>query len=168
MADSVICSPHYIPLTLLKNYLLQTVADENPMSSKRFYWVDSGMHNSFGINEPVSHFDFLKIPQDNFLLASYPYWTDTEIHGYNIVKMTDLIGNKPDYVCRATLFGGSRDQIKQFNDRYFEYLHKSLEIGAIGTEEAIYTIVAMKHPELVNRYTMPNGDINNFLNTIRK
>lgn len=168
MADSVICSPHYIPLTLIKNQLLQDVADQNPMSSTRFYWIDSGMHNSFSIQGSVNQFNFLKIPRDNFVLTSYPYWTDSEIHGYNIVKMTDLVGNKPNYVCRATLFGGSQDQITKFNSRYFEYLHKSLEIGAIGTEEAIYTIVAMKHPELVNRQIMPNGDINNFLNTIRK
>lgn len=168
MATSVICSEYYIPLTLIKNTLLQEVVDQNPMNSKRFYWIDSGMHNSFGVKGPVQQFDFLKIPKDNFVLTSYPYWTDTEIHGYNIVKMTDLIGNKPNYVCRATLFGGSADQVKKFNDKYFEYLHKSLEIGAIGTEEAIYTIIAMKHPELVYRYAMPNGDINNFLNTLRK
>jgi hypothetical protein len=43
-----------------------------------------------------------------------------------------------------------------------------LEIGAIGTEEAIFTIVAMKHPELVHLRDMPNGDIKNYLNVIRR
>ena len=168
MKSSVISSPHYIPLTLIKGYLLQEVASTNPMNSKRFYWIDSGIYNSFGITDPISEFDFLKCPKNNFLLTSYPYNTDSEIHGYNIVKMTDLIGNKPTYVCRATLFGGSKEQIDKFNSKYFEYIHKSLEIGAIGTEEAIFTIIAMKHPELVHLRDMPNGDIKNYLNVIRK
>jgi len=168
MKSSVISSENYIPLTLLKNYLLQDIIEQNPMNSKRFYWIDSGMNNSFGVTEPVQTFNFLKIPKDNFVFASYPYWTDTEIHGYNIVKMTDLIGNKPNYVCRATLFGGNAEHIKNFNNKYFEYLHKSLEIGAIGTEEAIYTIIAMKHPELVLRFSMRSGDIKEFLNILRK
>lgn len=168
MKDSVICSPHYIPLTLMKNYLLQEVAEQNTMGSKRFYWIDSGIYNSFGIQEPIQEFNFLKIPKDNFTLAAYPYWTDSEIHGYNIVKMTDLIGNKPTFVCRATLFGGTMEQIQRFNEKYFEYIHKSLEIDAIGAEEALFTIVAMKHPEIVDVVMMPNGDIKNFLEMIRR
>jgi hypothetical protein len=171
MKDSVISSKYYIPLTLIKNELLAYVAEKNPVGrpwgSKRFYWIDSGFSNSFGVREPISTYNFLKMPKDNFLLTSYPYWTDSEIHGYDINKMTELIGEKPSYVCRATLFGGTPEQITKFNDKYFEYIDKSLEAGAIGTEEAIYTIVQMKHPELVHRYAMPNGDINNYLNNIR-
>jgi hypothetical protein len=168
MKTSVISSEYYIPLTLIKNQLLQEIAEQNPLGSDRFYWIDSGFYNSFGVTEPIGTFDFLKSPKDNFLLTSYPYWTDSEIHGYNINTMTELIGTKPDYVCRATLFGGSAEQIKKFNNKYYEYIDKSLEVGAIGTEEAIYTIVEMKHPELVTRYLMPNGDIKHYLNLLRK
>jgi len=168
MADSVIKNPYYVPLTLMKPLLLQQISEQNPMKSQRFYWVDAGMYSSFGIQEPIQEFNFLKLPKDNFAMSAYPYWTDSEIHGYNIVKITDLIGHRPNSVCRATLFGGSRDQIQQFNHKYLEYLYKSLEIMAIGTEEAIFTIVAMRHPELVKVYDMPNGDIKNFLNTIRR
>jgi len=168
MKNSVISSPNYIPLTLIKNYLLQEIATINPMNSKRFYWIDSGMYNSFGVTDPIKEFNFLKCPRDNFFVTSYPYWTDTEIHGYNIEKMTNLIGSKPTYVCRATLFGGSKEQIEKFNYKYFQYINESLEVGAIGTEEAIFTIIAMKHPELVMRIAMINGDIKNYLNLIRR
>lgn len=168
MKTSVISSPYYIPLTLLKNELLQCVSEQNPLNSKRFYWIDSGFTNSFSVLEPISAFNFLKLPKDNFLLTSYPYWTDSEIHGYDINKMTELAGTKPSYVCRATLFGGNPEQIKKFNDIYYEYIDISLQHEAIGTEEAIFTLVEMKHPELVTRYAMPNGDIKNYLNTIRK
>jgi hypothetical protein len=81
--------------------------------------------------------------------------------------MTDIVGTKPSYVCRATLFGGSKDQIAEFNKHYYDTITKTLEKGTIGTEEAIYTMVEMMHPDLVNRYAMPNGDIKNYLNTIR-
>jgi hypothetical protein len=167
MKNNVISSPYYIPLTLIKNDYLQTIAGQNPMGSKRFYWVDAGFYNSFGVTEPISEFNFLKIHKDNFMLTSYPYYTNTEIHGYDINKMTEMVGRKPEYVCRATIFGGTFEQIKKFNNKYFEYVEKSLAVGAIGTEEAIFTIVEMKHPELVARYAMPSGDIKHYLNTIR-
>jgi hypothetical protein len=168
MEGSVICSNYYIPLTLIKNQLLEEVAKQNPMGSERFYWIDSGMFNSFIITEPIGTFDFLKLPKDKFFLTSFPYNTCTEIHGYDINVMTQLIGRKPDYVCRATLFGGSPEQIIQFNQLYYEYITQSLDQGAIGTEESIFTIVEMKHPELINRFAMQNGDIKNYLNMIRK
>ena len=81
--------------------------------------------------------------------------------------MTKLIGKRPEYVCRATLFGGSKDQIIEFNKHYYDVITQSLDQGVIGTEEALFTIVEMLNPDLVNRYAMPNGDIKNYLNTIR-
>jgi hypothetical protein len=165
---SVLLSPYYIPLTLVKNDYLQTIAGQNPFGSKRFYWIDAGFSKSFQMNDPIGVYDFLKITKNNFFLTSYTYRTDTEIHGYGVNKMTEIIGRRPEYVCRATLFGGSYDQILAFNNKYFEYIEKSLNEGVIGTEEAIFTIVEMKHPELVARFAMENGDIKNYLNTIRK
>jgi len=81
--------------------------------------------------------------------------------------MTEIAGKKPEYVCRATLFGGSKEQIQSFNDKYLELIQDCLNKNTIGTEEAIFTLVEMKYPELVSRYAMQNGDIKNYLNTIR-
>jgi hypothetical protein len=164
---SALTNPYYIPLTLIKNELLAQIANSNPMGSKRFYWIDSGMSNSFGVTEPIKTWNFLFLPKDKFFLTSYPYQTNSEIHGCNINTMTDIAGNKPSYVCRATLFGGSKDQIAEFNNKYFGLINQCLEKGTIGTEEAIFTLVEMMNPDLVNRYVMPNGDIKNYLNTIR-
>ena len=164
---SALTNPYYIPLTLIKNKLLQDVAEQNPMGSKRFYWIDSGMSKSFGIVEPIKTWNFLFLPKDKFFLTSYPYQTNSEIHGCNINIMTNLIGSKPNYVCRATLFGGSKDQIIEFNKYYYDAITQLLDQGTIGTEEAVFTMVEMMNPNLVNRYAMPNGDIKNYLNTIR-
>jgi len=164
---SALTNPYYIPLTLIKNELLAQVANSNPMGSKRFYWIDSGMSSSFKLDEPIKTWNFLFLPKDKFFLTSYPYQTDSEIHGCNINTMTDIVGTKPEYVCRATLFGGSKEQIAEFNDKYFDLINQCLEKDTIGTEEAIFTMVEMMNPDLVNRYAMPNGDIKNYLNTIR-
>jgi len=164
---SALTNPYYIPLTLIKNKLLQDVAEQNPLGSKRFYWIDSGMSRSFGVTEPIQTYNFLFLPKDKFFLTSYPYNTDTEIHGCGINTMTAIAKTKPNYVCRATLFGGSKDQIVEFNKYYYEIIRQLLDQNTIGTEEAVYTLVEMIKPELVNRYAMPNGDIKNYLNTIR-
>ena len=147
--------------------LMEEVARMNPLNSKRFYWIDSGFSNSFGVTEPIQTWNFLFLPKDKFFLTSFPYFTNSEIHGCNINTMTELAGRKPEYVCRATIFGGNKDQINSFNDKYRELIKECLDKGTIGTEEAIFTLVEMKYPELVNRFAMPNGDIKNYLNTIR-
>jgi hypothetical protein len=165
--DSPLVNEYYIPLTLIKNKLLQDVAEQNPLGSKRFYWIDSGMSKSFHVTEPISTFNFLFLPKDKFFLTSYPYQTNSEIHGCGINTMTHIAGRKPEYVCRATLFGGSKEQIVEFNKYYYEIIRQLLDQNTIGTEEAVYTIVEMIKPELVNRYAMPYGDIKNYLNTIR-
>jgi hypothetical protein len=169
MKNSALVSQYYVMLTLAKPFLLDNVANDNPFGSKRFYWVDSGICNSFAIEEPLTNFNFLHIPNTGkYNLTSYPYRTNTEIHGYNIHTMTNIIGREPDYVCRATIFGGDLESVVKFTDKYYEAIDDSLMGGAIGTEEAIFTIVEMKNPDLVERYAMPNGDIKNYLNTIRR
>lgn len=170
MKTSVIKDKYYIPLTLYKNQLLESVAKENPFGyngSYKFYWIDSGMCNSYGINEHIDIFNFNKLSEKAFFLTSFDYYTDTEIHGYNIKAMEQICGRKPNYVCRATIFGGRLEHIVQFNQKFNEYLYESLNQGNIGTEESIFTIVEMKHPELVDRFAMPYGDIKLYLNTIR-
>jgi hypothetical protein len=164
---SALDNKYYVPLTLLKVWLLGHIANTNPLGSKRFYWIDAGFYSSFGINEPISEFNFLKLPKDKFALSSYPYNAVTEIHGYDINIMTEIIGKKPEYVCRATLFGGSKEQIDGFFSKYEPLIRQSIAKGAIGTEEALFTMVEMMYPDLINRYAMPNGGIQNYLNTIR-
>lgn len=170
MKTSVIKDKYYIALTLFKNELLQRVANENPFGgngSYKFYWIDSGMCNSYNINEHIDIFNFNKLPEDKFFLTSFNYYTDTEIHGYNIKAMEEFAGKKPTYVCRATIFGGTKEYITKFNEKYYEYLTQSLNQGYIGAEESVFTLVEMLNPDIIHRYEMPVGDIKLFLNNIR-
>ena len=167
MKSSIISSKYYIPLTLMKLDLLMMIAKENPLQSSRFYWIDSGITNSFKITDPISSFQFTGMPQNKFLLTSFPYNTTTEIHGYNIHTMTELVGKKSTYVCRAGLFGGPLTAIQPFYTRFQEILEASLAHNAIGAEEALFTMVELLYPTLVHRHAMPSGDIKHYLHTLR-
>ena len=166
MKDSVITSKYYIPLTLLKQHFLNETSKDG--ASSNYYWVDAGMYSSFSVHAPISDINFSKLPKDKFFITSFPYWTETEIHGYDVFKMADATGQYPSYVCRATLFGGTRDQIKSMTSLFYDEVEKSLNSSVIGTEESIYTILSLKHPAFFNRFEMPNGDINNLIRTLRQ
>ena len=152
--------------------MLKEACIKNPANSKRFYWIDSGITNSFQVQEPLTGFDFLKLPKNNkIFLGSFPYNienTESEMHGYNINKMSEYVGKIPNYVCRATLFGGTQEAIINLFNKYEEVINDSINMGCIGTEEAIFTIIENKYPELFDMYPMPNGDIKNILNLIKK
>jgi hypothetical protein len=137
--------------------------------AERYIWVDAGICNSFGPID-LTEFDFSKIAYqtDKVFVTTFPYAADKEIHGYSIAGYDKLCGAIPNKVCRATLFGGSGQAISALNVKYDEFLAKSLELGFIGTEESLLTGVAINDPDLFSFYDMPNGDIKNYLETIRR
>jgi hypothetical protein len=152
--------------------MLKEACIKNPANSKRFYWIDSGVTNSFQIQEPLTEFDFLKLPKNNkIFLGSFPYNlnnTESEMHGYNLDKMSEYVGEKSDYVCRATIFGGTPEAILNLFNVYEKVINDSINIGCIGTEESIFSIIEKKYPDLFDRFAMPNGDIKNILNLLKK
>ncbi|OQB32274.1 MAG: hypothetical protein BWY08_00031 [Bacteroidetes bacterium ADurb.Bin174] len=171
MKNSVICNPYYIPLTLAKVKLLDEVSVENVFNSSRFFWIDSGMYSSYGVTEHIDTYNFNKLPYDDLFLTSYPYYTDYEIHGYDINVIDTLFNCKPNYVCRATLFGGGRAAIEKLIPFFENTVKISLKNGAIGTEEAIFTVMSARSGSTIlcpmRVYAMPNGDIKNLLDIIR-
>jgi hypothetical protein len=166
MNNSVIGSRYYIAMTLMKQRLLNEATLNS--NSSYFYWVDSGMTNSFHIEGELDQFYFTRIPKDKFFLTSYPYYTNTEVHGYNMNGMIERCARNPNYVCRATLFGGTKEQIQQLTPIFYDEVSWAIKNGYMGTEEAFYTILSVLYPDLFNRIEMPNGDIKNFLGTLRQ
>ena len=167
LKDSVIRTPNYIPLTLLKNSLLTDASATNAYNSSYYYWIDSGICSSFNIHEPLDQYFLTKIPKYRFFITSFPYATNSEIHGYNINKLIEHCGTYLNYVCRATLFGGTPEQIREINRLFYTEVERAIANGAIGTEEAIYTILSIQYPHLFDRFKMETGDINHFLNVLR-
>lgn len=165
MKTSVIRNHNYIPLTLIKQQMMEDSL--NDTNSNYVYWVDSGIYGSFDVADDFNSYYFTKLPRDKFFISAFPYFTNSEIHGYNIDKMTELCYTVPNRVCRATIFGGHRDQIKKITPLFYDLVRESLSCGAIGTEESIYTILSYQHPDLFHVYSMENGDINNLLRTMK-
>lgn len=164
--NSALATPEYIPLTLAKQELLQRAMQFS--SSTYYYWIDAGICSSFGIDEPLDNFYFTKLPRDKFLMPSFTYYANSEIHGYNVNKLVKQCGTFNNYVCRASFFGGTSEQIKEMTTLYDQELSKSILHNAIGTEEAIYTILSIKRPDLFNRPHMETGDIKLLFNTLRE
>ena len=100
-------------------------------------------------------------------VTTFPYQVEAEMHGYARQGFTSLCGSIPDFVCRATLFGGTKQAIAAVAAPYNALLQRSLEAGYIGTEEALFSGLAVKYPQLFNLFAMPTGDIKNYLETLR-
>ena len=132
MKESVIRNPYYIPLTLHKHFLLLEGTKKNPFGSKYFYWIDSGIFSSYHIQENINDFYFAKTPRDQFFMTTFPYHSDSEMHGYNMKGMEEICGNIPKYVCRATYFGGTKEQIQKIFEYYHEEMWQSISGGYIG------------------------------------
>jgi hypothetical protein len=165
MQHSIIRSPDYIGLTLFKLHCLIRCAQAKTFRARRFYWIDAGICKSFNIAS-IARCRLHEMPEQ-FFMTRFPYRCETEMHGYACAGFQQLCGQIPDFVCRATLFGGTLDSINAVYPRYNEFLDQSLAAGFIGTEEAIFSGLALKHPELFQLVSMPNGDIKNYLNLLR-
>jgi hypothetical protein len=166
MKNSIIKSPEYIGLTLHKMKFLMHCVNHNVFRSDAYYWVDAGMCSSFNINT-LQSFDFSKLPTDKFFMPAFPYRIDKEMHGYSKEGFEALCRQIPDFVCRATLFGGTKQAIIDVDSKYNDFLRQSLSAGYIGTEEAIFSGLAVEAPQLFNLSMMANGDVNNYLDTLR-
>lgn len=164
--NSVLTNPKYILMTLYKMHLLESSIVEDKPEDTKYFWVDAGMFSSYSIKNDINEYDFSKIPADKFFMSAYSYNTNTEIHGYNINYMTGLCRTKPNRVCRATVFGGTKKYIKAVSDKFNKLVKKSTTDGYIGTEEAIFTALSYMYPELFT-VCVYSGDINCFLNTLK-
>ena len=101
-------------------------------------------------------------------MTSYPYVVENEIHGFNRQGYSQLCGQVPDRVARATIFGGNETSIRNLHAAFQDFLQKSLIAGYAGTEEAILTGLLLQQPQLFNEFKMPNGNIQNYLQQLQR
>lgn len=167
MANSVIRSPMYLALTHLKMELLQAAIDFNVFNAPRVYWIDAGICNSFDIPK-LSMYNLRNLPAvgDQLTMARFPYIPNPEIHGFNRQGYNELCGQVPQHVYRATLFGGTRTAITQLKPLYRKFLEEALVCGYLGTEESIFTGLALQQPDLFHSIDIPTGDIRHFLDRL--
>lgn len=169
MRTSVIRSPEYVGLTLHKMELMMHCVNHRVFQAERYYWIDAGICHSFRVDN-LPGCDFDRLPTDRFFIPTFPYPMEpnvAEMHGYSRQGFLNFCGQAPNQACRATLFGGTRQAIADVYVRYNEFVQQSLDAGCIGTEEAIFSGLALIAPELFNLVPMPHGDIRNYLSTLR-
>lgn len=166
MKTSIIRSPEYIGLTFHKMELMQHCVNHNLFRSETYYWLDSGICNSFNLRN-LTEYNFDKLPNEKFFLTKFRYDVVTEMHGYAREGFQQLCGQIPEFVARATLFGGTKNAISAVYDQFNQLLERSLAAGYIGTEEAIFSGLLLTHPELFETRQMANGSISNYLESIR-
>jgi len=159
----------YNPIVQSKMFLLNDATIWNPFNNEYFVWLDAGItntvHETFFIEN--RSLDKLLPYLDSFLFLSYPYETNTEIHGFNFKKMNQYAREPVKYVCRGGLFGGKKDVIHQANATYYSTLSQTLNEGNMGTEECIFSIMAYREPNIYRRYMLDgNGLIVKFIQAL--
>ena len=144
---------HYNAIVQSKMFMLHDASLYNNFNTDYFYWVDAGLTTTV----PATHLandrclDHLVKHTDPFLFLSYPYQSESEIHGFESKAMDRYAGSKVQYVCRGGLFGGHKDQISIANNTYYGLLQQTLAEGYMGTEESIFTIMAYNSPHEYRR-----------------
>lgn len=162
-------SEYYNPIVMSKMFLLHDSKCWNPFNTEYFIWLDAGISQTVYEKYLIEDgfFDKLENHLYPFLFLSYPYETNTEIHGFKIEGMNAMANQSVKYVCRGGLFGGHKDNISDANALYYSLLDSSLSSGYLGTEESIFTIMSYVHPEKYRRYMLDdNGLIVKFVQNV--
>lgn len=160
---------YYNPIVMSKMFLLHDSVCWNPFSTDYFIWLDAGITQTV-YEKLFTESDFFKKLEMHlypFLFLSYPYETNTEIHGFDIKGMNKMAGASVNYVCRGGLFGGHKDIIREANSTYYSLLSNSINQGYLGTEESVFTIMSYLHPEKYRRYALDgNGLVVKFVQNV--
>jgi hypothetical protein len=159
----------YNPIVQSKMFMLHDVKVTNPFNTDYFLWLDAGITNTvyekYFTDERC--FDNIIPLLKSFLFLSYPYETNSEIHGFDYGAMKKYARQDVRYVCRGGLFGGHKDFLSQANSTYYALLQNTLNEGYMGTEESIFSIMAHLEPHVYRRYALDgNGLVVKFIQAL--
>ncbi len=160
---------YYNVVVQSKMFLVNDATIWNPFNTEYFVWLDAGITNTVNANLLTEKraFDRIVPHLNSFLFLSYPYETQSEIHGFDYLGMKKYAGDEVKYVCRGGLFGGKKEIINQANSTYYSTLQRTLNDGYMGTEESIFTIMSYKEPHIYDRYALDeNGFVVKFIESL--
>jgi hypothetical protein len=140
----------YNPLVMSKMFLLHDAKILDKFNSEYLFWIDAGLtntvHQGYFTHDKVLE-KLTKYVKD-FNFVSFPYETNSEIHGFKIDGMNEYADDKVNKVCRGGFFGGKKELLGEINTIYYNLLLDTLKKGYMGTEESIFTLMLYRHPEL--------------------
>lgn len=146
----------YLPMVLAKPYWLRDVAAGNPFRTERVVWMDGGLPAN-PVYAGLSRRRFVRgLDVERFRVLCVPYTTNQEIHGFDRQACarycdTDFVS----WIVRGGLLGGTPDAVARVADLYDALLDDTLAHGHLGTEETLLTILAHRHPTLLQRRMLP-------------
>jgi hypothetical protein len=140
----------YNPLVMSKMFILHDAKILDKFNSEYLFWIDAGLtntvHQGYFTHDKVLE-KLTKYVKD-FNFVSFPYETNSEIHGFKIDGMNEYADDKVNKVCRGGFFGGKKELLGEINTIYYNLLLDTLRKGYMGTEESIFTLMLYRHPEL--------------------
>ncbi|MFN0263225.1 hypothetical protein ACKTEK_05025 [Tepidamorphus sp. 3E244] len=153
---------HYNPLVMSKLDWLARVASENPFGTNNFVWIDAGITHTVPLEliRAALAGTALKKHLTRFLVLTYPYAANHEVHGFDHGEMARLSGvSRIEWVARGGFFGGDAGYIREAARLYDAMLEHTLSAGLMGTEENVLTILAHLHPGLFERYCLESDGL---------
>ncbi len=146
----------YNPMVMSKMFMLHDAAISNPFGADRLAWIDGGITNTVhpGYFSKDRVLERVWSLLDRFFFVSFPYREADEIHGFARDGMKRFCGVDPQFVCRGGFFGGHRDVLSEVNQHYYALLSATLHERFMGTEENLFTLMAIEEPELYTRYEL--------------
>jgi len=146
---------------------LYDMAKRNPFKTKYFVWLDSG-----GICSPTIQLygkEYLNkklmwhLSHNRFFITRSPYGGGRagEIHGCDMRKLKKLVPEDSlvDHVCKGWIMGGTFEALDRLVPEYLKLINDSLNVGCLGTEETLFTILYHTHPDLIHAFD--NGEPHN-------
>jgi hypothetical protein len=148
--------PDYNPLVMSKHFLLNDATIFNHFNNEYFCWIDAGLANTvnldsyFSVNNYHNFEKKMKKKLNKMLYLCFPYDGKVEVHGFTKNGMNKWAGTDTQHVARGGFFGGNKHTINKINEIYYQLLNETLNVGEMGTEESIFTLITYRHPELTN------------------
>ena len=160
----------YNPLVMSKIFLLNDAKIMDMFNSEYLFWIDAGLTNTVHPGYFTHDKVLEKLPKyiSKFSFVSFPYETETEIHGFECNKLNSIAGDKVNKVARGGFFGGPKHTITDINSIYYGLLSSTLNDGYMGTEESIFSIMLYKHSDLINYFEIEsNGLMGKFFEDLK-
>jgi hypothetical protein len=160
----------YNPLVMSKIFLMNDARIMDMFNSEYLFWIDAGLTNTVHPGYFTHDKVLEKLPKyiSKFSFVSFPYETETEIHGFECNKLNSIAGDKVNKVARGGFFGGPKHTITDINSIYYGLLSSTLNDGYMGTEESIFSIMLYKHSDLINYFEIEsNGLMGKFFEDLK-
>jgi hypothetical protein len=162
---------YYNPIVMSKYSLLTEASIKNHFNSKYLFWIDAGIANSVAPEYVKNLYNiqkFMDMISDKFLMLSFPYESQYEVHGFEANRFAEFCGvNQTDYVCRGGFFGGTPEKIQNIYPMYDYEMDRCFAANLMGTEENFLTILCYKYPGLIHRFKLPDSLVYHFFDNLK-